>query len=84
MMNMRYDRQANQAAACARCVTPVFLRRKNSRKHLYAIPVCIKQTNLKLERFRRVATRCDSIHISYSAIISLAHGLAMAKPLRTA
>jgi transposase len=85
-----YDSQANRAAARARGTTPVIPRRENSKqrgrffpKRLYKLRARIEQTIGKLKRFKRVAMRCEKTDISYSAIISFACGLMLAKSVHT-
>jgi transposase len=85
-----YDSQANRAAALARGITPVIPRRENSKqkgrffpKRLYKLRARIEQTIGKLKRFKRVAMRCEKTDISYSAIVSFACGLMLAKSVHT-
>lgn len=75
MTDKGYDSQANRAAALARGTTPVIPRRENSKqrgrffpKRLDKLRARIEQTMGKLQRFKRVAMRCEKTDISYSAI----------------
>lgn len=90
MTDKGYDSQSNRAAALARGITPVIPRRENSKqrgrffpKRLYKLRVRIEQAIGKLKRFKRVAMRCEKTDISYSAIISFACGLMLAKTVHT-
>ena len=73
-------------AARARGITPVIARRENSKqrgrffpKRLCNFRARIEQTIGKLERYKRVAMRCEKTDTSYAAFISFACGLMLVK-----
>ena len=73
-----YDSEANRVAALARGITPVIPRRENSKqrgrffpKRLYKLRARIEQTIGKLQRYKRVAMRCEKTDTSYAALFCM-------------
>jgi transposase len=86
-----YDSHSNRAAARARGITPIIPRRSNAKdrgrffpKRLYRIRSRVEQAVGKLKRFKRIALRCEKTAVSFSAIISFACALMLAKSVHRA
>jgi hypothetical protein len=86
-----YDSEANRVAARAGGKAPVIPRRGNSKrrgryspKRLYKLRARVEHTIGTLKRLKRVAMRGERTDISYSAIVSVACGLMLAKSVHTA
>lgn len=81
-----YDSRANRQAARARGVVAIIPRRETAKnrgrffpKRLYRLRSRIEQAIGKLKRFKRIALRCEKTATSFSAIISFACALMLAK-----
>ena len=72
----------------ARGITPAIPRRENSKhggrfspQQLYKLRARIEQTLGQLERFKRVAMRCNNTIARQCIIVSFASGLILRKPV---
>lgn len=86
-----YDSRANRELATTRGIRPVIpLKRtfRNPQKHfpkaLYRARARIEQAVGKLERFKRVALRCEKTAQNYRSITAFALFLILAKSVHTA
>ena len=91
MTDKSFDARSNREAARARGICLVIAYRSTTHgapkffpKTLYKGRARIEQTKGKLERFKRIALRCEKTTKNYRSIVAFACGLILIKSVRTA